>query len=258
MGARPPDRVDERRRVRPVAATGGARRAGGGRPGASRRGPRAGQDRARRRGTRTRPSRVGTALGAPRSAHRAPIAARWVAWRCPTRSTARAGRTGGSSWRSSTSTGSSSSTIATATPRATASCRPSCGVIRARLRSFDPIVRYGGDEFVCGLTGTDLAEAERRFEAITSAIETETGSRHQRRVRGSPDRRHGRSADRAGRRRHAPDQDATPRVRPRRRQPPLSDATSWSSWSGDNSPVRRPATFPSAPIATQYGNAVRP
>jgi diguanylate cyclase (GGDEF)-like protein len=48
-------------------------------------------------------------------------------------------------------------------------------VIRARLRSFDPIVRYGGDEFVCGLTGTDLSEAERRFEAVTSAIEAETG-----------------------------------------------------------------------------------
>ena len=28
--------------------------------------------------------------------------------------------------------------------------------IRTRLRSFDPIVRYGGDEFVCGLGGTDV------------------------------------------------------------------------------------------------------
>ena len=45
--------------------------------------------------------------------------------------------------------------------------------IRTRLRSFDPIVRYGGDEFVCGLTGTDLADAERRFEAIGIAIEAE-------------------------------------------------------------------------------------
>lgn len=39
-------------------------------------------------------------------------------------------------------------------------------VIRTRLSSFDPIVPYGGDEFICGLTGTDLGEAERRFEAI--------------------------------------------------------------------------------------------
>jgi diguanylate cyclase (GGDEF)-like protein len=45
--------------------------------------------------------------------------------------------------------------------------------IRARLRSFDPIIRYGGDEFVCGLSGTDLAEAKRRFDSIGSAIEAD-------------------------------------------------------------------------------------
>ena len=45
--------------------------------------------------------------------------------------------------------------------------------IRARLRSFDPIVRYGGDEFVCGLGGADLADAERRFASIEDAIETD-------------------------------------------------------------------------------------
>jgi diguanylate cyclase (GGDEF)-like protein len=42
--------------------------------------------------------------------------------------------------------------------------------IRAWLRSFDPIIRYGGDEFVCGLSGTDLAEAERRFDLIGAAL----------------------------------------------------------------------------------------
>ena len=47
--------------------------------------------------------------------------------------------------------------------------------IRTKLRSFDPITRYGGDEFVCGLGGTDLAEAERRFDTIGVAIETEAG-----------------------------------------------------------------------------------
>jgi diguanylate cyclase (GGDEF)-like protein len=46
--------------------------------------------------------------------------------------------------------------------------------IRSRLRPFDPIVRYGGDEFVCGLSGTDLPQAERRFDAIGIAIESET------------------------------------------------------------------------------------
>ena len=47
--------------------------------------------------------------------------------------------------------------------------------IRTRLRSFDPITRYGGDEFVCGLGGTDLAEAERRFESIGAVIEADVG-----------------------------------------------------------------------------------
>jgi diguanylate cyclase (GGDEF)-like protein len=47
--------------------------------------------------------------------------------------------------------------------------------MRARLRSFDPIIRYGGDEFVCGLGGTDLAEAESRFDAIGIAIQGDVG-----------------------------------------------------------------------------------
>ncbi len=45
--------------------------------------------------------------------------------------------------------------------------------IQSRIRSFDPIIRFGGDEFVCGLAGTDLAEAERRFDMIAAAIETD-------------------------------------------------------------------------------------
>ena len=45
--------------------------------------------------------------------------------------------------------------------------------IRSRLRSFDPIIRYGGDEFVCGLGGTDLEEATRRFNLIGDAIEAD-------------------------------------------------------------------------------------
>jgi diguanylate cyclase (GGDEF)-like protein len=47
--------------------------------------------------------------------------------------------------------------------------------MRARLRSFDPIMRYGGDEFVCGLGGADLADAENRFDAIGIAIEADAG-----------------------------------------------------------------------------------
>jgi len=44
--------------------------------------------------------------------------------------------------------------------------------IRTSLRSFDPIMRFGGDEFVCGLGGADLSDAERRFTAIEQAIKT--------------------------------------------------------------------------------------
>ena len=48
--------------------------------------------------------------------------------------------------------------------------------IRTRLRSFDPIIRYGGDEFICGLGGTDLAEAKARFDSIGSTIEAEAAT----------------------------------------------------------------------------------
>jgi diguanylate cyclase (GGDEF)-like protein len=37
--------------------------------------------------------------------------------------------------------------------------------LRSRLRSFDPVVRYGGDEFVCA-AGTSLVEASDRFAMI--------------------------------------------------------------------------------------------
>jgi diguanylate cyclase (GGDEF)-like protein len=45
--------------------------------------------------------------------------------------------------------------------------------IRSRLRSFDPIIRYGGDEFVCGLSGTDLTETARRFDTIAAAVKAD-------------------------------------------------------------------------------------
>jgi diguanylate cyclase (GGDEF)-like protein len=42
--------------------------------------------------------------------------------------------------------------------------------LRRRLRSYDPVVRYGGDEFVCGLGGTDLADVEARFGAMRDSL----------------------------------------------------------------------------------------
>lgn len=38
--------------------------------------------------------------------------------------------------------------------------------IRAKIRSYEPIVRYGGDEFVCAVGGLDLDQAKERFAAI--------------------------------------------------------------------------------------------
>ena len=41
---------------------------------------------------------------------------------------------------------------------------------RAQLRSYDLIVRFGGDEFVCGLSNLRLAEATERFRRINANL----------------------------------------------------------------------------------------
>ncbi len=43
--------------------------------------------------------------------------------------------------------------------------------IKAKLRSYDPIVRVGGDEFLCGFPNTRLAAATHRLEEIQDALE---------------------------------------------------------------------------------------
>ncbi len=45
-----------------------------------------------------------------------------------------------------------------------------CDALRAHLRPYDSIVRYGGDEFVCALPGLTLQEVQARFEAINVTL----------------------------------------------------------------------------------------
>jgi diguanylate cyclase (GGDEF)-like protein len=43
--------------------------------------------------------------------------------------------------------------------------------LRLGLRTYDVVVRYGGDEFVCALPGSRLQEAERRFTHVGRLLE---------------------------------------------------------------------------------------
>lgn len=44
------------------------------------------------------------------------------------------------------------------------------GAIRARLRPYDPIVRYGGDEFLCGLLDMSRAQAAERLSLANADL----------------------------------------------------------------------------------------
>ncbi|HEY2704500.1 MAG TPA: GGDEF domain-containing protein [Candidatus Dormibacteraeota bacterium] len=50
-------------------------------------------------------------------------------------------------------------------------------VLRSRLRSYDLVMRWGGDEFVCALFGAQTQGAEHRLEAVAAGIEAATGGR---------------------------------------------------------------------------------
>jgi diguanylate cyclase (GGDEF)-like protein len=41
---------------------------------------------------------------------------------------------------------------------------------RARLRAHDLIIRYGGDEFVCAISGIDLESVRKRLALVTATI----------------------------------------------------------------------------------------
>lgn len=47
--------------------------------------------------------------------------------------------------------------------------------MRSNLRSFDPIVRYGGDEFIAGVGGVNLDEVGRQFAVIDLSVKREVG-----------------------------------------------------------------------------------
>ena len=42
--------------------------------------------------------------------------------------------------------------------------------IRAKTRSYEPIVRFGGDEFVCAMGGVDLGQAKMRFGEVQDSL----------------------------------------------------------------------------------------
>jgi diguanylate cyclase (GGDEF)-like protein len=48
-------------------------------------------------------------------------------------------------------------------------------LLRSKLRPYDPIVRWGGDEFICTISDAALEDANRRFEEIRLAL-AERGS----------------------------------------------------------------------------------
>ena len=43
--------------------------------------------------------------------------------------------------------------------------------LRSKLRSYDPVVRFGGDEFVCAFCDFDLDGVRHRFDEIRDALE---------------------------------------------------------------------------------------
>ena len=48
--------------------------------------------------------------------------------------------------------------------------RTLAATMRANLRSYDPIVRFGGDEFICGISSIDPGEAQHRIGVIDQSL----------------------------------------------------------------------------------------
>ena len=50
--------------------------------------------------------------------------------------------------------------------------RETADSIRAHLRSYELIVRFGGDEFLCGMLDVSMADAAKRFSLVNADLAT--------------------------------------------------------------------------------------
>jgi diguanylate cyclase (GGDEF)-like protein len=53
--------------------------------------------------------------------------------------------------------------------------RETAAALRRRLRAYDLVIRWGGDEFVCSLPGAGLEAAQRAIEDIQTELRARTG-----------------------------------------------------------------------------------
>ena len=53
--------------------------------------------------------------------------------------------------------------------------RQTAAAIRRCLRSYDLLVRFGGDEFVCGLVDMTIADVERHFQEVDAVLASGSG-----------------------------------------------------------------------------------
>jgi diguanylate cyclase (GGDEF)-like protein len=53
--------------------------------------------------------------------------------------------------------------------------RTLAATMRANLRSYDPIVRFGGDEFICGISSIAPEEVQHRIGVIDQSLRHATG-----------------------------------------------------------------------------------
>ena len=60
-------------------------------------------------------------------------------------------------------------------PAGDALLRDVVSTIRSRIRSYEPIVRFGGDEFVCAISGVDRDQAAERFAEICDSVARRPG-----------------------------------------------------------------------------------